>query len=129
MMLGEQLQKAIYAALTAAPAVASGAVYDDVPENAGYPRVTIGEEQVLDDGTACSDGWEVFVDINVWSRTVGFIEAKQIAAIVDARIRAIDTVADFTVIDVSLSEQQRLRDPDGKTRRVACTYRFLIDPA
>jgi hypothetical protein len=36
-MIGAELQKAIYGALTTSPALAGGRVYDQVPEGATFP--------------------------------------------------------------------------------------------
>jgi hypothetical protein len=43
------------------------------------PHVTIGEGQVLADLADCYNGSECFFDIHVWSRAVGYPEAKRIA--------------------------------------------------
>ncbi len=130
-MIGAQLQKAIYEALTAEPPIAAGEVYDGIPEGANFPRIIIGEDQVLDDGDSCSDGWEINADIHVWSRSPddSFAEAKDLAAAVAARVRGIDAVDGFTIIEHSIENQRALRDPDGKTRRIVQSYRFLLDPA
>lgn len=128
-MIGAQLQKAIFGALTAAPALAGGNVFDRVPESDPFPRITIGDEQVLDDGNSCAEGWEVYPDVHVWSRKPGKVEAKHLAAEVVNRVLAIDTVEEFTVLSVALESYNALDDPDGLTAHVAVTFRVLLDPA
>jgi len=128
-MIGAQVQKAIYDALKVAPAIAGGRVYDTVPEAPTYPYVTIGEEQIVGDGNSCGDGWEVFADVHVWSRAPGFPEAKGIAASVVERVTAITAVAGFAVIDAELQDTRALRDPDGLTSHIVCSFRFIIDQA
>lgn len=128
-MIGAQLQKAIFDALTAAPAVAGGRVHDTVPAAPVFPYVTIGEEQVIEDGNACDDGWEVFATIHVWSRQPGFPEAKAIAAAAVQRLRSIATVTSFTVIAAELETSRAFRDPDGLTSHVAASVRFVLTPA
>ena len=128
-MIGPQVQKAIYDALTASPAVAGGRVYDRVPAGVS-DYVTIGEEQIVGDGNSCGDGWEVFADIHVWSEAVGFPIAKATAATIVDRITAITSVSGgFQVILAELQDQRALRDPDGLTSHIVCSFRFIIDQA
>lgn len=128
-MIGTQVQKAIHDALKAAPTVAGGRVYDRVPEDAAYPYVSIGEDQIVGDGNACGDGWEVFADVHVWSRKPGFPEAKGIAAAVVGKVAAITAISGFSLLHVELQDQRALRDPDGLTSHIVCSFRFIIDQA
>lgn len=130
-MIGDALQKAIYAALMASPAVASGAVYDRVPKNAGFPRVTIGDEQVLDDGDSCGDAWEAYSTLHVWSRPNegSKSEVKILAAEVAARVATEDlAVSGFTVVVAAIEEMRFLRDPDGITEHGVVTVRHELQP-
>lgn len=130
-MIGAQLQAAIYATLTASPAVADGRVYDRVPEGPTFPYVTIGDEQIVDDGNSCAAAWEAFSDVHVWSRPVSGskAEAKGLVADVVPVVLAITAVTGFTVIAAELQTSRTLRDPDGLTEHSALTFRFLLDPA
>lgn len=128
-MIGDEVQTAIFEALTASPAIAEGRVYDSVPEGAQFPYLTIGDEQVSDDGNACDDGWEVYADVHVWSRSVGFPEAKALIAAAVSRLTAIDAIAGKTLISVALDGTRIFRDPDGETSHGVITVRFVITPA
>lgn len=128
-MIGPEVQKAIYDALTAAPPVAGGRVYDAVPESAVFPYVTIGGEQIVADGNTCGDGWEVYADVHVWSRKPGFPEAKGIAAAAADRVTAITSIAGYSMVDVEFQDQRALRDPDGLTSHIVISFRFIIDQA
>lgn len=128
-MISTEVQQAIYDALTATPAVAGGRVYDTVPDNAIFPYVSIGQEQVVGDGNACGDGWEVHADVHVWSRKPGFPEAKGIAAAAVERVTAIASLSGVRVVQVEFQDQRALRDPDGLTSHVVISFRFLIDQA
>lgn len=128
-MIGAQVQKAIFDALKTAPPIAGGNIFDDVPTSDPFPRVTIGNEQVVDDGNTCEDGWEVFSQVDIWSRAVGYPEAKTIQAALVPRILGITSISDHELIAVELERADSLRDPDGKTRHIALTFRFLINPA
>ncbi len=133
-MIGDALQKAIYAALTAAPALCEGRVYDNPPEKKRlvFPYITIGDEQVGDDGTSCGDGWEAFSDIHVWSRppAKSKLEAKAIAAAVVERLVTNGlAVPGFTVAVAQLDVLRSMRDPDGITEHAVVSVRHLLTPA
>lgn len=128
-MIDTQVQKAIFDALKATPAVAGGNVFDIVPAGDPFPRVTIGEEQIVADGNSCGDGWEVFADVHVWSRQVGFPEAKTIAAAAVQRVGAIASIAGYALVSVEFQGQRTLRDPDGLTSHIVCSFVFIIDQA
>ena len=130
-MIGAELQKAIFAALTAAPTVAGGRVYDRVPAVPVFPYVTIGDEQVVDDGNSCDDGWEVFSDIHVWSRpaTGSKTEVKDLAPPIVARLRTALAVTGFVVVVAALETMRTFRDPDGLTEHSVLTFRYLLQPA
>lgn len=128
-MIGTQIQKAIHDALKAAPSVAGGRVYDHVPEGAAFPYVEIGDEQILDDGNTCDDGWEVFADVHVWSRSVGYPETKGLIAAIVPRLVRITAITGFTVIAVEVENTRVFRDPDGSTSHGVISVRFVITPA
>lgn len=124
------LQDALIKALRAdgvLPAV-DKRVFDQVSSSATYPYVSLGDCQVLPDKAGCIDGVEVFPQIDVWSRKVGYAEAKEIGA---AIVAALDDqpieVAGFNVSVFELSSVQYLRDPDGLTRHGAITFRALLE--
>lgn len=131
-MIGPELQIAIVSALKTAPAVCGGRVYDRPSAQAEFPYVTVGDDQVLDDGNTCCDGWEVFSDIHIWSRpSAGSkLEAKSIAA--DVVRRLVDQpfpVAGFTLDIAQLETARSLRDPDGLTEHSIITLRHVLQPA
>lgn len=130
-MIAEELQRAIYGALTAAPALASGNVFDQVPENEPFPHITIGDEQVIDDSSTCQDGWEVFADVHCWSRPANGSkgEVKTLAASVVTRIIAITSVDGFSLVSLTHETTRVFRDPDGLTEHAVVSFRALIDPA
>lgn len=129
MKLGGQLQEAMYRALIAEPLVAP--VYDRPPADAPLPYITIGDEQAIDDGNSCSDAWEVFADVHVWSPAVkgSKLEVKRFMASVEERLAVELDVSGFTVLSGTLDSKRSFRDPDGFTEHGVLTFRFLIDPA
>lgn len=137
--VGPELQKAIYAALLSPGPVAGGGVYDNPPDEArrtalngsAWPYATIGDDQILDAGNSCGEGWEVFCDIHVWSRpaTLSKLEAKSVMALIVERLTVLDTVDGFVVVAASLQTTRTFRDPDGITEHGVVSMRFLLDPA
>lgn len=126
-----ELQGAIVAALKSPGALPAGVgVYDHVPPAATFPYVSFGPSQGLPDKAGCIDGVEVFVQLDAWSRKVGYSEVKTIGA---AIIAALDDqpldVAGFDVIVFELSGVNYLPDPDGLTRHAVISFRSLIQPS
>lgn len=129
-MIGDQLQTAIYAALTAAPALCEGKVFDTVPKDTVAPYIHIGNAQVLDDGDTCADGWEVITDIHLWSEpaTGSKLEAMQIGAAVVPRLLTLGAVSDFAIVVSSVENVRYLDDPDGVTKHGVITMRHVLQP-
>jgi hypothetical protein len=129
-MIGPQLQKALYDALTGA-GVASGRVYDRVPDNPVFPYVTIGDEQVIDDGNTCQDGWEVYPTVHVWGRDPSGSRASVKAMMAQAvtAVLSITSVTGFVLVASQLQDSRVDRDPDGLTDHAVATFKFILDPA
>ena len=102
-----------------------------MPEGAAFPYLTIGDEQVMDAGNSCAEGWELYPDVHIWTRPLAGskLEGKALAAELVDRLLAIDTVDGFTVISARLETARAFRDPDGLTEHGVVTLRFLLDPA
>jgi hypothetical protein len=126
------LQKAmvdVLKAVGALPDVVGGRVYDDVAASAAFPYVSLGPAQVLPDKAGCIDGAEVFQQIDVWSRGVGFPECKTIAQAIVAKLDDVNlTVDGWAVIVLEHQDTRYLRDPDGLTKHAAITFRSLLQP-
>lgn len=121
------LQKAVVAALRAA---VGAAVYDQVPPSSVFPRITVGEGQVLGDYADCYLGSDTSFDVHVWSRAVGFPEAKALASQVrDALHDQMLPLDGHTVGLLQFTQSQMLRDPDGLTSHLVLTFRALTQPS
>lgn len=129
-MIGAEVQKAYLAAIIGVTD-AGGNVFDQVPTENPFPRVTIGDEQVLDDGNSCQDGWEVFSDVHCWSRAASGskIQVKTLAAQVVIAVRGITAIAGFSLVSIEHQTTRVFRDPDGLTEHAVVSFRALIDPA
>jgi hypothetical protein len=129
-MIGAELQKALFAALDGAT-LAGGNVFDQVPESNPFPRITIGDEQVIDDSNTCQNGWQVFPDVHCWSRpdSGSKIEVKTLAAQVVTAVEAIASIAGFSLVSIKHETTRFFRDPDGLTEHAVVSFRALVDPA
>jgi hypothetical protein len=124
------LQGAVFAALRAngaLPAVVAGRIYDEVPPVPTFPYVTVGDGQIIGDDTEdCGDGSEIFIQVDAWSRAVGYPEVKSIAAAIRTALKIPIALSGFEVSVIQFQQCQYLRDPDGKTRHAAIQFRYLI---
>ncbi len=125
------LQKAIVAALKADPdvvALVGQRIYDAVPSGAAFPYVTIGGDEVTQDDAECLEAFDIFSQIDVWSRAVGQPEMKQIAGAVRAVLHdAVLTLDDYALVSLQHQITRYLVDPDGTTHHAAISLRALID--
>lgn len=129
------LQTALYGLLTANSAIASGRIYDDVPDasasatapDSAFPYVHIGEMDTVPmdvDGSGGSrdDGVMETINLHVWSRYQGWMEVKQIMQQIKNLLH--DTEIDVTGRSSALAVVSMMRtmlDPDGKTRHGVVT--------
>lgn len=115
------LQGAVYRRLKDA---LSCPVYDDVPDGAAMPYVTIGEDTALDWSTKPQPGMEITQTLHVWSAYPGMAEVKRI---IDEAIQAVvNTTFDvdgFFVVSAQLDMVDVLRDPEGYRHGVV-RFRF-----
>lgn len=136
------LQGAIVAALKdSAPVTAfiSQRVYDRVPApvppatEPTYPYVTIGNDQVLGAHAECLEGSvEIFATIDVWSRAVGKVEAKQISGAIVTLLNgstALTLDSAYRLVLIEHDSTRHLDDPDGLTSHSVVTFHALIDEA
>ena len=130
------VQRAFYAAL--AGNLAGVPVYDEPPETASLPYVTIGEAVETQRNAFGRTGRKVSATIHVWTRSGGdfsqggFAQGLGIAGTIDALLddAALDLSADgWADVSCDFQQSQTLRDPDGLTRHVVLTYEVLVEAA
>jgi len=126
-----ELQGVIVARLksnAAVTALIAGRVYDAVPDKKTFPYVTLGEGDETGDDADCIDSFEVTFDIDVWSRGVGFPEAKQIADAVRSALKSPELTLQTNALAEFQHRQTRIfRDPDGQTSHAVLTYQAFIE--
>lgn len=126
-----ELQVAIVSRLTndaALAALVADRIYDDVPEDAVFPYITVGEGDETSDDIECAPGFEISLDVDVWSQAVGFPEAKQISNAIRQALKSPDLTLPVNALVYFQHRQTRfLRDPDGKTRHAVLTFEAFAE--
>ncbi|MGY3607672.1 MULTISPECIES: DUF3168 domain-containing protein [unclassified Bradyrhizobium] len=126
-----ELQGAVVARLKAFPGLTTlvgNRIYDNVPEKATFPYVSWGPEQAISDNADCITGFNVTIQIDAWSRTVGLPEVKQIAEQVRIALHEYDlTLTANALVSIEYSQTRTLRDPDGLTNHAVIEFTAFIE--
>lgn len=124
------LQEAIYTRLSGDATLVTtlgAAVYDDVPDSAAFPYVTIGEITEGPNDTMGRTGRDLTVTVHMWSQYKGMKQVKQIQNRVDALLdRWAVTVSGWSATHMVQEFFETFRDPDGQTRHGVSRYRVHI---
>ncbi|MEU1805837.1 DUF3168 domain-containing protein [Streptomyces sp. NPDC019937] len=123
------LQRAVYAALTADTPLMSlvTGVYDEVRESAAFPYVSFGSITELVDDAHNQRGLTTNLVLHVWSTQLGFREAAEVFAALDAVLDRRPLAVDgFKDVSVAHQQHQELRDPDPEIRHINVTYRVWM---
>jgi hypothetical protein len=127
------LQRGIYQTLASSSdlsALLGGPrVYDDPPQAASYPFVSLGQSLVRDWSTGTEDGAEHLLTLHVWSQSGGKKEAH---AIIEA-IRAVLhdqplMLVDHQLVNLRHEFSEARQDPDGDTYHGIVRYRAVTEP-
>jgi Protein of unknown function (DUF3168) len=125
------LQKAVYDALAAAPAVQAllgdpARIYDSVPPGAAFPYLAIGEATAADWSAKSFAGVEARLTLHVFSTERG---AKQAKAVLDAVHGVLHDaalpVAGHNLASLRFEFAATLLDEDGLTWHGLARYRAL----
>jgi hypothetical protein len=116
-------QKAIYGAIVAVPLT----VYDEAPENAAFPYVSIGESNTIDAGNKTNHADDHYETIHVWSRAKGFKECKDMAGkVIKALSEKTFLETGYIIKFFEIDQVNFLRDPDGLTRHGVIRIKFKV---
>lgn len=120
------LQQAVYARLVGdTDLTAMCGVYDEVPEGASYPQVTIGEVTEELDDTHDNQGLDVALVLHIWSTYAGYAECGRILAHLDRLLdRQPLAVVGFETVAIFREHHRMMRDPDPQIRH--CPVRFRV---
>lgn len=126
-----ELQGAIVDRLKATAAVTAlvgDRIYDDVPDGALFPYVQVGDGDELSEDADCITGFDISLDIDIWSRKKGFPEAKQISdAVRTALVEVEMSIATNALVYFQHRQTRFLRDPDGLTKHVVITFEAFVE--
>jgi hypothetical protein len=128
------LQRSIYQALASSSpltALLGGArIYDDAPQSAPYPFITMGQSVMRDWSTGTEDGAEHELTLHVWSRAGG---RKEVQALMEAIKTALHdkplALEDHHLINLRHVFSDARLDPDGDTFHGIVRYRAVTEPA
>jgi hypothetical protein len=127
------LRAAVHAALKADPAllaVLGGArVHDEVPRDATFPYVTLGDARITDLSTDDGRVQEHRLELHAWSRQGGQKEAHVIAG---ALLQALDDAplqpAGHRLINFRFAVADIRRESDGRTYHAMVRFRAVTEP-
>ncbi|MFC7846125.1 DUF3168 domain-containing protein [Streptomyces sp. NPDC057382] len=110
-------------------ALVSG-VYDDVPEQAAHPYVSLGSITENVDDAHNQRGLEASVVLHVWSKYRGYKQAADILVELDTALdRRPLTVAGFRDVSIAHQQHTEVRDPDPDIRHINVSYRVWLTKA
>jgi len=105
--------------------------YDKVPEDAVFPYVNFGEEQVIADLADCIEGQEIFIDLHIWARPAGSpgrVIVKRIAqSLKNVFHEAELNLAGSRLVLLEWQQLRVMQDPDGITQHGISTFRALTE--
>ena len=127
------LRDAIHDALSADSALnallGGPKIYDEVPREAGFPYVTLGEARVSDFSTGTEPGEEHQITLHAWSRQGGQREAHLISG---ALLQALDdaplTLSEHRLVNLRFAVADMRREADGRTYHALVRFRAMTEP-
>lgn len=127
------LQQAIYSAVTTNAAlntlIGPPRLYDDVPQNAVFPYLTLGQSTTRDWSTATEAGDEHRLTLHVWSRAGGRREAQEIMGALKAALHDQPlTLTGHRLINLTHELSEARREPDGDTYHGLVRFRAVTEP-
>ena len=128
------LQTGLRAALLAdadlVTALGGEQVFDDVPREAPFPYITVGDIDTRDWSTQTSRGHEHTVTLHVWSRYRGRKQVQELIAEVDRILDGADPVlSGYRLVNLSTVFWTAQREPDGQVYRGTVRLRAVTEPA
>jgi hypothetical protein len=137
MSVSAALQKLLYDALrtdAGVSAMVDGRVYDHIPADeqgsvtAAYPHIGFGAYDFVPDDSDCIFSGEHTIQIDIWSRAVGKVEAKTITDAVRRLLRDYEAdMGDFGLVEMRVDLAQVIGDPDGLTSHGILQVTALIE--
>lgn len=115
---------------SAVRALVADHVYDNVPKDAGYPRITLGATDETSDDADCIEGLAISFQVDCWSQAVGFPQVRQMSDAVRRSLHDVDlTLTDNALVSLTHRQTRVFRDPDGLTSHAAMTFDAFVEVA
>jgi hypothetical protein len=103
-------------------------VYDRVPKEAPFPYVSYGPVDMMSEDADCINGFNIAVQIDVWSRAVGTPEAKRIGNAVRRALHDADLALPTNAFVLLRHMQSRtFSDPDGLTSHRVIAFESIVE--
>lgn len=104
-------------------------VYDDMPEQAPYPYINMGEMTAVDWSDKFEPGQEIHSTIHIWSQYKG---RKEVVEMGDMVLRALSKAplvlnSNFRIVLAAMDMDELMMDLDGITRHKILRHRYLIE--
>jgi len=102
-------------------------VYDDVPSDVLFPFVKVEIGSIQADLADDYEGYEILPKIDVWSRAVGSVEAKQIAAAIFGALRPGVALDSNRMLSLTRYIDNFETDGDGITKHAILMLRGVAE--
>lgn len=123
------LRAALLADTSLVTALGGEQVFDDVPREAPFPYITIGDIETRDWSTQTSRGHEHTVTVHLWSRYRGRKQVQDLIAEVDRILDgASPPLTGYRVVNLSTVFWTAQREPDGEVYRGTMRLRAVTEP-
>ncbi|MEW9806807.1 DUF3168 domain-containing protein [Mesorhizobium marinum] len=126
-----ELQKAIFAALGASPALAplvGARIFDHAPANVAFPYITFGRTSVYDWSTGSESGTEQLFTLHVWSKGKGKKEALEIMDLARAVLHEAALVLDgYHLVNLRLEFSEARYDDRNEAHHGLLRFRAVTE--
>lgn len=103
------------------------------PAGAAFPHIIFGENQILDWGDDCLEGYEIYVTVKVWCQdneggpTVTMAQAKRLSGLVRERLNSSINIPGFRIVDHRLETNRSMPDGDGLSTLGLVEVRYWVE--
>lgn len=102
-------------------------IYDDVPDTAPFPYVSLGSIVEFEEDSHTQRGLNVSAVLHIWSSYPGNKETSAIlSAVCDALDRQPLTVPGWTDVSIAMSQANTSSDPNPDIRHMNATFRVWL---
>lgn len=128
-----ELQGLLFRTLSGNPDIIAlaGGVYDRVPADPYRGKtayISFGPSDVIDDGADCISSGEHTVQLDVWSKAVGQVEAKRLVFLIYKALHEQDLqLTENGMAEIRVDFRRVFADPDGLTSHGIATVTARIE--